>query len=209
MNIDSSLFMSSDETSCKRFKTGNKTETTETTAVVDESESTATDEAWVLTQSQTGGYKCYSMGYAYTIDKPKQSEAMKATKVYWRCEKYRMFKCTGRALSCGLKPPLNITLGHNHPIDPRRKEFSQYRLITKTFRNKERDKERNHTNKSECGRIDLIEEMRETNPNYVQHNLEAGEEQQHDEEADGTALNLFNNDEYLVGISALVSYFRV
>ena len=95
------------------------------------SNSMANDEAWVLTQSQSGGHKCYSMGFAYTIDKPKQSDVEKATKIYWRCEKYRYLKCTGRAVSGGLKPPLKITIGHNHPMEPERKEFRQYRLPVK------------------------------------------------------------------------------
>ena len=55
------------------------------------------DEAWFLTKSQLGAYKCYSMGYAYTVDKPKQSEVPTATKIYWRCEKYSLLKCPGRA----------------------------------------------------------------------------------------------------------------
>ena len=92
----------------------------------------ANDEAWVLTQSQSGGHKCYSMGFAYTIDKPKQSDVEKATKIYWRCEKYRYLKCTGRAVSAGLRPPLKITIGHNHPMEPERKEFRQYRLPVKS-----------------------------------------------------------------------------
>ena len=56
------------------------------------------DEAWFLTKSQTGAYKCYSMGYAYTVDKPKQSEVPTATKIYWRCEKYSSLKLNHQLL---------------------------------------------------------------------------------------------------------------
>ena len=89
------------------------------------------DEAWLLTKSQTGGYKVYSMGYAYTVDKPKQSEIATATKIYLRCEKYSFLKCSGRAQSCVLQKPLVKTKEHNHIMAPERKEVLQHKEVVK------------------------------------------------------------------------------
>jgi hypothetical protein len=52
------------------------------------------NEVFELTKTQKGAYKVYSMGYAYTVEKPKQSEVTTATKIYWRCESYSLLKCS-------------------------------------------------------------------------------------------------------------------
>ena len=78
------------------------------------------DVSWYITKTQQNkfrvhGYKLASMGYFYTIDKPKLSEVERAVKIYWKCEKTSTFhSCNGRAISYGLKPPLTITQQHNH-----------------------------------------------------------------------------------------------
>lgn len=72
----------------------------------------SSEEAWYLSHSQRKGYKLYSFGCRYTVEKPKQEEVINAEKVYWRCEKYP--DCKGRAISKGLIPPLNVTKSHNH-----------------------------------------------------------------------------------------------
>ena len=149
------------------------------------------DEAWVLMQSQSGGHKCYSLGFAYTIDKPKQSEVETATKIYWRCEKYRYLKCTGRAVSAGLKPPLKITIGHNHPVEPERKEFRQYRLQMKTNVNN------NNSNNNNNG-ADLIESQHDNvnTQNVNEYDLsEQQQQQQHNE----NNLDYFLQDEFFTG----------
>ncbi|CAF1060993.1 unnamed protein product [Brachionus calyciflorus] len=65
-----------------------------------------TTQSWNLFRSQRGGYKLCSMGFSYTIDKPKLAEVPNASKIYWKCsDKF----CPGRAISNGLNPPLKFT----------------------------------------------------------------------------------------------------
>jgi hypothetical protein len=54
------------------------------------------NEVFELTKTQKGAYKVYSMGYVYTVEKPRQSDAATAAKIYWRCESYSLFKCKKR-----------------------------------------------------------------------------------------------------------------
>jgi hypothetical protein len=149
------------------------------------------DEAWVLMQSQSGGHKCYSMGFAYTIDKPKQSEVETATKIYWRCEKYRYLKCTGRAVSAGLKPPLKITIGHNHPIEPERKEFRQYRLQMKT------NSSHNNPNSADLNVSHHDSRQVNVNANMIENEYDLSE-QQHNEQHENN-LDYFPQDEFFTG----------
>ncbi|CAF1060652.1 unnamed protein product [Brachionus calyciflorus] len=82
----------------------------------------STGQTWNLFRSQREGYKLFSLGYTYTVDKPKLSEIENASKIYWKCS---IASCTGRAISSVLKPPLTITQGHisnNHKMQPAKLE---------------------------------------------------------------------------------------
>ncbi|RNA38784.1 hypothetical protein BpHYR1_049580 [Brachionus plicatilis] len=59
---------------------------------------TATTElTWDLQKSQLGGYKLFSLGYGYLVEKPNLDQVDTAEVIYWRCDKWRSMKCTGRA----------------------------------------------------------------------------------------------------------------
>ncbi|CAF1130136.1 unnamed protein product, partial [Brachionus calyciflorus] len=67
------------------------------------------ENSWRLFKTQKNGYKLYSIGYTYTVDKPVLSLVPQASKVYWKCEDRT---CPGRSISCGLNPPLKLTQSH-------------------------------------------------------------------------------------------------
>ena len=72
--------------------------------------------SWNIFETARGGYKLCSLGYTYTIDKPKLSEVKNAPKIYWKCTNNN---CNGRAISNGLEPPLKLTQSHkNHEPEP-------------------------------------------------------------------------------------------
>lgn len=75
---------------------------------------------WEIFRTQKNGYKLFSLGYTYTIDKPKLSEVEGAAKIYWKCSS---FECKARAISKGLEPPLTITKSHNHQMNPAKLDY--------------------------------------------------------------------------------------
>ncbi|CAF0828461.1 unnamed protein product [Brachionus calyciflorus] len=75
---------------------------------------------WELFKTQKKGYKVFSLGFTYTIDKPKLSEVEFATKIYWKCTST---DCKARAISNGLIPPLKMTQVHNHLMNPSKLDY--------------------------------------------------------------------------------------
>lgn len=79
------------------------------------------DEAWYLTNSNKqaqGGFKLYSNGFCYTVDKPNIKDIREGNYrcIYWRCE---LVGCRGRAITTSLCPPLEMSVAHNiHSADP-------------------------------------------------------------------------------------------
>jgi hypothetical protein len=92
--------------------------------------------SWQLTKTNSNGhkkqgYKLSSMGYSYTVDKPKTEDIQTASKIYWKCERLSSGpienRCHGRAQSNGLQPPVTITKAHNHTPAPERVEVLKIR----------------------------------------------------------------------------------
>lgn len=67
------------------------------------------NKSWRLFNTQKNGFKLFSLGFTYNVDKPKLALIHSADKIYWRCENRT---CIGRAISPGLKPPLTMTQEH-------------------------------------------------------------------------------------------------
>ncbi|CAF0740712.1 unnamed protein product [Brachionus calyciflorus] len=68
------------------------------------------ENSWRLFKTQKNGYKLYSIGYTYTVDKPTLALVPEASKIYWKCEDRT---CPGRAMSNELaistsEPPRTI-----------------------------------------------------------------------------------------------------
>ena len=85
---------------------------------------------WFITKTQKNGsnktgYKLTSMGYSYTVYKPKLEDVPTAKKVYWKCEKTSSGEktCSGRGISNGLVPPFTITKKHDHLPAPEKVEL--------------------------------------------------------------------------------------
>jgi hypothetical protein len=94
-------------------------------------EAESNDLAWILTKTVRNSYKLSSMGYSYTVDKPKADEVPYAKSINWKCEKLSSGpienRCSGRGVSAGLKPPFQITRPHNHTPAPERVEVLKTR----------------------------------------------------------------------------------
>ena len=94
----------------------------------------ALDNQWILTTTNKNGYKktgykLCSLGYYYTVEKPRLELVPTADKIYWKCERLSSGTktCRGRAQSFGLKPPLVITQSHDHLPQPEKVEVLQVR----------------------------------------------------------------------------------
>ena len=87
------------------------------------------DHDWSLNFTQKNGYKLYSNGYCYVLDKPKRELVAEASRIYWRCEFYH--ECGGRGVSSGLKPPFKETKKHNewHKSKPESKEYLDSKIL--------------------------------------------------------------------------------
>ncbi|RNA37148.1 hypothetical protein BpHYR1_038933, partial [Brachionus plicatilis] len=68
-----------------------------------------------LTKTNRDGLKLCSLGLYFTKERTTKRE----NKTHWRCE--RTSKCSGRAHTIGLDPPVLITVAHNHKQDLARK----------------------------------------------------------------------------------------
>lgn len=75
------------------------------------------EETWELQKSQKGGYKLFSLGYGYLVEKPSLKEIESASTVYWKCDKWKTLKCPARGTSFGLSPPFSLTKPHLQSID--------------------------------------------------------------------------------------------
>ncbi|RNA14227.1 hypothetical protein BpHYR1_033822, partial [Brachionus plicatilis] len=86
------------------------------------------DDSWELLTSQKGGYKLYSLWFGYIVDSPKRELVATAQTVYWKCDKSKAFKCTGRGVTTGLNPPFKMTQPHlsSHFPTPVDKERNKY-----------------------------------------------------------------------------------
>ncbi|RNA08693.1 hypothetical protein BpHYR1_014524 [Brachionus plicatilis] len=86
------------------------------------------DDSWELLTSQKGGYKLYSLGFGYFVDRPKRELVATAKTVYWKCDKSKEFKSTGRGVTTGLNPPFKMTQPHlsSHFPTPVDKERNKY-----------------------------------------------------------------------------------
>ena len=110
----------------------NKSSSSNTDALVSQLNNLAIDNTlnvWILTTTNKNGhnkvgYKLSSLGYSYTVDKPKSELIPTASKIYWKCERLSCGAktCRGRAQSAGLQPPLVVTHGHDHLPQPERVE---------------------------------------------------------------------------------------
>lgn len=97
-------------------------------------------ETWHLSISQKNGYKLYSLGYCYVVDKPKFELVKEAEKIYWRCEFFK--DCKGRGNSKGLLPPFKVTKEHNHMIKPEKKESLDSKQLLKQMAIRSNDQPR-------------------------------------------------------------------
>lgn len=70
------------------------------------------EKVWYLSQSNKGGFKLVSCGFAYTVDKPKLHviKSGQASTISWKCD---TLGCKGRGKSNGLNPPFSITVAHD------------------------------------------------------------------------------------------------
>ena len=65
----------------------------------------------LIIATQQNKPKLSNCGYFYTIDK------MNNDYIYWKCERTgnkTTPKCSGRAVTLGYKPPIELTVEHNH-----------------------------------------------------------------------------------------------
>lgn len=69
------------------------------------------EKVWYLSQSNKGGFKLVSCGFAYTVDKPKLHviKSGQASTISWKCD---TLGCKGRGKSNELNPPFSITVAH-------------------------------------------------------------------------------------------------
>jgi hypothetical protein len=89
-----------------------------------------TDEhAFFLYKTQKGGYKLYSNGFCYTVDKPSQKvlESGIFTKVNWKCE---FATCGGKGGTTKLDPPFRTTKPHGGHVP----EFDRLESIKTALR---------------------------------------------------------------------------
>jgi hypothetical protein len=70
------------------------------------------EKLWFLLQSNKGGFKLVSCGYAYTVDRPRLHiiKSGQASTILWR---FDTPGCKGRGKSNGLNPPFSITVAHD------------------------------------------------------------------------------------------------